>query len=247
LRGVARFHQSTRASIDDALRFFRQAIDLDPDYAAAFGMAAWCYVRRKGSRWANDPEQEVAEAAPLISRALALGRDDAVALSAAAYSLAYVVGDLEQGAALLDRAVAINANLATALSLCGWPKLWLGELDAAILLQARAMRLSPRDPQAFLMEAATAMAHFCAGRYDEASAWATKAFGSQPNFIMSLAASAASNAKGGRLDDARKTMTRIRELDPSLRASSLKDWTPFRDRGHFGSWVESLRSAGLPD
>jgi tetratricopeptide (TPR) repeat protein len=74
LRGMARFHQSTRASIDDALRSFRQAIRLDPDYAAAFGMASWCYVRRKGSRWAIDREQEITEATPLIRRALELGR-----------------------------------------------------------------------------------------------------------------------------------------------------------------------------
>jgi TolB-like protein/Tfp pilus assembly protein PilF len=246
LRGMARFHQSTRASISDALHLFRQAIKLDPDYAAAFGMAAWCYVRRKGSRWAIDREQEISEATPLIRRALELGRDDAVALSAAGYALAYVVGDLEQGAAFLDQAVATNGNLAAALSLCGWPKLWLGDLDAANKLQARAMRLSPRDPQAFLMEAATSMAHFCAGRYNEASAWAIRAFGHQPNFIMSMAALAASDAQGGRINNARKTMMRMRELDSTLRVSSLKDWTPFRQSEYSARWAKSLQSAGLP-
>jgi tetratricopeptide (TPR) repeat protein len=170
-----------------------------------------------------------------------------VALSAAGYALAYVISDLEQGAVFLDQAVAINGNLATALSPCGWPKLWLGDLDTANKLQARAMRLSPRDPQAFLMEAATAMAHFCAGRYDEASAWASRAFGHQPNFIMSMAALAASDARGGRLDDARKTMTRMSQLDPTLRVSSLKDWTPFRQSEYSARWADSLQNAGLPD
>ena len=141
LRGLASFHQSTKASISIALKLFRQASERDPDFAAAFGMAAWCHVRRKGSRWVTDPDLERPETRGLVWKALELARDDAVALSSAGYALSYVVGDMEQGAAFLDQAVDINPNLAAALTLCGWPKLWLGELDSAIELQARAMRL----------------------------------------------------------------------------------------------------------
>jgi TolB-like protein/tetratricopeptide (TPR) repeat protein len=247
LQGLASFHQTTKASISEALGLFHRAIGLDPGYAAAYGMAAWCHVRQKGSRWVTVPGPEVAEAARLVSKALELGRDDAVALSSAGYALAYVVGDLEQGAAFLDQAVAINPNLAAALSLCGWPKLWLGQLDKSIALQARAMRLSPRDPQIFLMEAATAFAHLCAGRYQQASAWAGKAFNNQPNFIMPLAASAASDAHAGRHEQAHKTMSRIRQLDPTLRISNLREWTPFQHAGHAAVWAAGLRKAGLPE
>jgi TolB-like protein len=247
LRGLASFHQTTKTSINEALRLFHRAISLDAGFAAAYGMAAWCHVRQKGSRWVTEPGPEVAETARLVNKAVELGRDDAVALSSAGYALAYVVGDLEQGAAFLDQAVVINPNLAAALSLCGWPKLWLGQLDKSIALQARAMRLSPRDPQIFLMEAATAFAHLCAGHYEQASAWAGKAYNNQPNFVMSLAASAASDAHAGRHEQANKTMSRIRDLDPTLRISSLKVWTPFRQPEHAAVWAEGLRRAGLPE
>jgi TolB-like protein len=247
LRGLASFHPSTKTSINEALRLFHCAIDLDPQFAAAYGMAAWCHVRRKGSRWATDPAQEAGEAARLVAKALEFGRDDAVALASAGYSLAYVLGDLHQGSAVLERAVAMNPNFAAALSLCGWPKVWLGQLAASIDLQARAMRLSPRDPQIFLMESATAFAHFCAGRYDEASAWATRAVNNQPNFIMSPAALAASDAHAGRTEEARKAMVRVRELDPTLRISSLAYWTPFQRPEHAATWADGLRKAGLPE
>jgi tetratricopeptide (TPR) repeat protein len=118
---------------------------------------------------------------------------------------------------------------------------------AAIDLQARAMRLSPRDPQVFLMESATAFAHMCAGRYDEASAWAARAFNNQPNFPMSPAALAASDAHAGRIEQARKTMAQLRKLDPSLRISHLAQWTPFRRPEHLAIWAEGLRRAGLPE
>jgi TolB-like protein/Tfp pilus assembly protein PilF len=247
LRGLARFHLSTKASIDEALQLFSRATELDPNFAAAFGMAAWCYVRRKGNRWAVDPQHEISAASHFVRRALELGRDDAVALCSSAYALAYVVGEMEQGAALLDQAIVVNPNLSWALTLCGWPKLWLGQLEEAIDRQARAMRLSPRDPQSFLMEAATSMAHFCAGRNDEASAWAARAFHNQPNFLMSMAALAATDEAVGRYEAARKNAALMLSLDPSLRLSAVSSWLPFRKPEHGAKWRDALGRAGVPD
>ena len=52
LRGMASYHRppfANRESTTEALRLFRRAIDLDPEFAAAYAMAAYCYVTRKGS------------------------------------------------------------------------------------------------------------------------------------------------------------------------------------------------------
>ena len=38
---------SDRQANTEALRLFLKAIELDPDFAAAYGMDAWCYVWRK--------------------------------------------------------------------------------------------------------------------------------------------------------------------------------------------------------
>jgi TolB-like protein/class 3 adenylate cyclase/Tfp pilus assembly protein PilF len=246
-RGMAGFHRNTEASITEAINLFYNAVDLDPDYAAAYGMAAWCYARRKTRRWTTDPEWETAETARLARKALELGQDDAVALSTAGYALAYVTGEVEQGAVCLDRAVELNPNLSIALGLSGWVKLWLGDLDKAIDLQAHAMRLTPRDPQSYWMESATALAHLCAGRYAEASVWAGRALSHQPNQLPSLAFSAASDAHLGRLEEARKTVARMRELEPSVRISDVRALGQFRRNEHFARFADGLRKAGLPE
>ena len=45
LRGLARFYQfADRQANDEALRLFNSAIELDPDFASAYGRAANCYV-----------------------------------------------------------------------------------------------------------------------------------------------------------------------------------------------------------
>jgi hypothetical protein len=51
---------------------------------------------------------------------------------------------------------------------------------------------------------------FYAGRYDEASSWAEKAFREQPNCVPAARIAAASNALVGRLEQAQKAMARLR-------------------------------------
>ena len=92
------------------------------------------------------PRQEVPEAARLARRAVDVGRDEAMALSLAGWVLAYVLGDLDDGADFVDRALGLNPNLAIAWGVSGWMKICFGEHNTAIEHAARAMRLSPLDP-----------------------------------------------------------------------------------------------------
>ena len=153
LRGIANVHQGSREAISAALPLFHQAIELDPEFASAYGMAAWCYFWRKVNGWMTDRAQEIAEGARLARRAVELGRDDAVALTRGGHALGHLTGDLDAGIALLDRAVVLNPNLAAAWFLGGFLRVWHGETDAAIEHFTRAMRLSPLDPEMYRMQA----------------------------------------------------------------------------------------------
>src|SRR5262245_28548438 len=133
-------------TIEEALSHFHRAIELDPSFAAAYGMAARCYVLRKAAHWTTDVDRDVAETTLLARRAVDLGRDDAVALCTAGFALADVVNELEDGDALIDRALTLNPNLAMAWTFSGWVKISLGKPDLAIERLAQAMRLSPYDP-----------------------------------------------------------------------------------------------------
>ena len=88
LRGMANLHQGTREAIDEALPLFYKAIELDPDFASAYAMAAWCHFWRKVNGWMTDRAQEIAEGARLARRAVELGKDDAVALTRGGHALA---------------------------------------------------------------------------------------------------------------------------------------------------------------
>lgn len=247
LRGMASFYQATPEAITDALALFSKAIELDPSYASAYGMAAWCHFWRKINGWTTDRPAEIAEGARLARLAIQLGRDDAVALTRGGHALAHFNADLDGGIALLDRALVLNPNLASAWFLGGFLRVWHGEPDGAIKYFAQAMRLSPLDPEMYRMQAGMAVAHLFAGRFDIASAWAEKAYRDLPSFLMAVSIIAASHALAGRSGEAERTMAHLRELDPTLRVSSLKDWLPIHRPEHLSLFSDGLRKAGLPE
>ena len=248
LRGLGRLYQfASRQANDEALRLFNSAIELDPDFAFAYGRAASCYVIAKFNGWISGTANEIAEATRLAQRAVELGKDDAFALAAGGHALVYVVRDLEVGAALIDRALVLNSNLAVAWLCGGWVKNWLGEPEAAIERFARAMRLSPLDPRVSGMRAGTAFAHFFLGRYDEAASWAAMALQDRPDFQAGLRIAAASNAMAGRPEQAHRAVARLRQLNPALRVSTLKDVLPYRRAEDLSRYEEGLRRAGLPE
>jgi tetratricopeptide (TPR) repeat protein len=142
----------------------------------------------------------------------------------------------------------LNSNSAAAWYCGGWMKNWLGEPEAAIERFARAMRLNPLDPRMSTMRIGTAHAHFFLGRYDEAASWAAMALQDNPDLQPGLRIDAASNAMAGRLEQAHKSVARLRLLNPTLRVSNLKDVLgPYRLAEDLSRYEEGLRQAGLPE
>ncbi len=246
LRGMAGVHRWTREANNDALRMFYRAIELDPNFAPAYGLAARCYSQRKASGWMVDRAKETAETVWLTRQAGQLGKDDAVVLCTAGIGLAYVVGDLDGGIAYLDRALELNPNLAWGWLYRGWMKVWAGEPEVGLEHVARALRLSPQDPQSFNMKTAIAMAHFFAGRDAEAWFWGEQAVREQPNFVNAMIVAAASAAMVGRMDEAGKALAQLLTMEPRLCPAEVKNLFPLRRPEDVDRLTEALCKAGLP-
>ena len=246
LRGIANQHRGDRESTAEALALFNKAVELDPNFASAHAMAAWCLFWFKVNGWLTDPA-EIDEGIRLARRALDLGRDDAVAMTRAGHVLGHLGKDLHSGIAWLDRALVLNPNLAAAWFLGGFLRTWVGEPDSAIRHFERAMRLSPLDPELYRMQGGMAAAHLFAGRHDEATEWAEKSFRDLPSFLLSTGVIAAGHALAGRMERARPAVEHLRGLDPSLRISTLGDWLPIHRQQDLAVLAEGLRLAGLPE
>jgi TolB-like protein len=247
LRGMENMYLRTREGVSEALRLFSRASELDPDFALAYAMAAYCYVLRQASGWMADRPREIAETARFAQRAVQLGSDDAGALSRAGHALAYVVHDFDAGATFIDRALALNPNLATAWSSSGWLKVWTGEPDAAIKHFEHFKRFSPFDHLMPMAQSGGAFAHFFGGRYDEAASLADQVLQEAPDLHQALRISVAAHALAGRIERAQKTLARLRRNDPALRVSNLAELTPLQRPEDMTRYAEGMRKAGLPE
>jgi hypothetical protein len=246
LRALASLYRWTRDGVDEAIGRFRRATELDPGFAAAYGLAARCYAWRMANGWTDDAAREVAETARLARKAVELG-DDAVALSAAGFATARVLGDLRARADLVDRALALNPNLAPAWLYGGWVRVWLGEPEPAIEMFDMATRLSPVDPQSFSAATGVASAHFFAGRLEHAARWADKVLASQLRSAYAVWIAAASHALAGQAHEAQRAMALMREADSGLRIGDLRNRYPLRRPEDHARLVEGLRRAGVPE
>ncbi len=222
LRGLAKLRLWRTKEVNGAaLQLFLNAIELDPGLACAYGMAAWCYTQRKARGWMIEREHESAEAIRLARTAVHLGANDPVALCMGGYALAFVAHEFDDAVTFMDRGLAINPNFAQGWRLSAWLMVWRGQPDLALEHAAHAMRLSPLDRSMYAMHGAMAYAHFLAGRYDLASSFAEKSMRENPNFLLAIRISAASNALAGRLEPARKAMARALECVQSQRFGAI--------------------------
>jgi TolB-like protein len=247
LRGLAGLHQWSRAGNDEALKHLYRAIELDPGFAAAYGIAARVYVQRNSGGWIDDPDGEFAEAERLARRAVDLGPDDAIALSGAGFALADMCEDPRGGAACVDKALALNPSLASAWLYSAWIRASMGEAPVALEHIARARRLSPHDPQSFSTHAAESLAYFIAGQYTEAFACAEASLQVKPDYLLALCLAAASAAHSGMQTEAGKMIPRALRLNPRLRISNILKIQPFHRRGDAAEWINGLHKAGLPE
>ncbi len=247
LRGMARIYDGTRDANIDALQNFERATEIDPNFASAFGMCAYCYVWRKANGWLADKDRAIAETERLARTAARLGSDDAVALAQAGFALAFVVGELDDGMALIDRALALNPNLAAAWRFSGFVKVFLGQPDQAIEPLERALRLSPLDPLIFIVQMGFIFAHFFAGRYDEALANAKKTVAHNPNYLTAIVMAAVSAALAGREDDMTKAVGQLLKLDPACKMSNFKNMWPLRRVEDLAAFEKGLLLTKLPE
>ena len=245
MRGLASFYRGSRRSLIDALQFFDRAIELDPDFALPYAMAAWCYVIRNNNGWL--PDNEVERLTLRARQAGRLGQDDPIALGVSGCFLAQVEGKLGAGAAVLDRALMLGPNLAAVWHISGWVRLYLGEAKMAIEHMERALRLNPLDPLHYAAQNGLAAAYFLAGQYDAAACSADRALQEQPNYSAALRMAAASYALAGQIPKAQSYMARMLRIDPGLRVSKLKGIVPFRGSVDAARYMDGLRQAGLAE
>ena len=247
LRALAQSYRFTEEGFGGAVVLAREALAIDPSYAPAAALVGWCHMFQRVQGWGALSDGDIAEAIRLARRALETARDDPEVMWQAAYPLFYFTGETALAEAVLDRALTLNPNAATAWICKGNINALRNQPGAAIEALDRAQRLSPFDPLGYVNAWGFAIAHIAAGRFEQAIKSANRALHDQPRFIVAIRAKIVANAHLGHLDEARAELARMLALYPGLtiatfRASAASFAPEFVER-----YVTGLRLAGLPE
>jgi len=202
----------------NALPQLQRALMLEPTYALAHGLAAMGYHNR--FLRAGLKEEDRAASVRHARLAIENGRDDALALTFAGFSLGMDAHDRPAAFAAFEAALALSPSTALAWILGSVVAGWAGDAERAIDWSERGIRLSPFDPWAFAAYDAQALGHFRRDRYAEAASAAYKSNLANPAHSITWVQLTASLAALGRLDEARTAAACVLELQPNFRINS---------------------------
>jgi adenylate cyclase len=243
LRAMPHYYSLTREGLAEALRLCYRALELDPRYGFAAGLAGGCQSLTIALGYAVDLKSEAEEAKRLHRLSLSIDENDPDTLASVGWSMA-LSGDFETATEMVDCAVALNPNSAFAWNLRGWTYRYAGLDEEAIRSFERTIRLSPLDPLLYTTFAGIGIALIGLRRFDEAVEAAKKALRKNPSFTPSYRCLAAALAHLGREAEAREAVARHLELEPNFRIANF--WAP-GVKSHAQLFIEGMRKAGLPE
>ena len=177
----------------------------------------------------------------------AISASQAAFTSSCGVALIQGAKDYDFGMAAVRAAVDINPNSVRVNICAAVANLHCGSLDLALVQSQRALRLSPRDPDAYIPLCATAMIHILRGEHGQALEWATRSVTINPNFDPVYWMLAAANAHLGRMDKARAALAELNRRTPSATIASIRSGQPAFDPSRLAPILEGLRLAGLPE
>jgi tetratricopeptide (TPR) repeat protein len=198
-----------------ALPLLTRALALDPSYALAHGLAAMAHHNR--FLRAGLKEEDRLASVRHARLALEHGRDDALALTFAGFSLGMDAHDRPAAFAAFEAALALSPSTALGFILGSVVHSWAAEAEPAISWGERAIRLSPFDPWAFAAFGSQALGHFLLGRPHEAARAAYRAVQSNPGHSINYVILIGPLVGLARLDEAKAAAARVLELQPTFR------------------------------
>ena len=250
-QGWARWNRGVAPdNLAEARRIFDRALALDASNVWGLVGSAWVDSALALSFLADDRAARFAAAEAAAIKALTLAPENALAHLALG-AVQTFTDRAAQGVRQCERALALDRNLAGAHATIGNGKIQLGQAEETEEHIREALRLSPRDPNAYMWCFIVGSAKVRLGREEEAVAWLRRSVEANRSFPGSHFVLAAALARLGRLAEARSEARTGLALNPTFTiarfpAGASSDDGP-ADLAGYERIIDGLRKAGVPE
>ena len=246
LTAIQGIYRPDKARFLAARELLVDAIELDPEYAAAHAWLAYWSIMAVGQGWSDDPARDSMMAGSAAESAIVLDPLDARGVSIAGHVKAYLQHDVEAGLALHQRAISINPNLPIAWTLSSCARIYLGEHSTAVEEAMTAIALSPSDPHVFFAEHAAMIAQMFLGNLEAAEILAASVLERKPGHASALKVRIATLGLMNRTQDALEYLRQLRLVTPNITITDILSRPPLRPRD-VDIYRMGLQLGGVPD
>ncbi len=247
MRGFWHFFKVSKEDNAKARAFFERAIELDPSLARAWAGLSYTHDLDLNNQWTADSARSLEEQERSARTCVALDSESAEC-SVALSQLFGARGQTGEQIAALERAVELDPSFTAARGLLGIRLASMGRPEEAIAHVEKALRLDPRSPLKAEWLTFMSVAHFAAGRYEDAVDWSKQSVRVNPNNAFAHGALAASYAQLGRIDEARAALAEVLRVEPDLTLGKVRDrLSPTVDPDPLERFLDGFRKAGLPE
>ncbi|MCH8882473.1 MAG: hypothetical protein IIA41_03125 [SAR324 cluster bacterium] len=239
LRGLSERRKFSKEAIFRARELFQQALELDPEFAAAMTFIGITYHMDAVGFWYESPEDSWDEALRWADRALAVDERFATAHSLAGMVRLFrgehdlAISSLEKGASLEPTG---RSFMYLAGGLC-----CVGRAEEGLDLARKAMESEPFPAPWFYTELGSA--YRCLGRLDEAIETLRDAVTRAP-YIMNHIHLALAFAATGRLEEAQTHATEVLRIGPHFSRDLF--FNMFKNPDERARLIALAKEAGLP-
>ncbi|HEY6518894.1 MAG TPA: adenylate/guanylate cyclase domain-containing protein [Roseiarcus sp.] len=211
----------TFENLTKARSFFHRALALDPANVDALAGISQVEANFAISLSTDDKAARFAAAEVAATKALSLAPDHALAHVCMGMVLGFT-NRAAPGIAEYERALALDRNMAGAHALIGQNKLFIGLAEQTESHVLEALRLSPRDPWAYIWLLTAGFAACLLGRNEEAASWFRRSIEANRNFALCRFIHATVLTNAGRTDEARSELAAGLALDPGFTIANFQ-------------------------
>ena len=242
LQATEQHYLFTREAGVRARQLCEEAIALDPQYAAAYGLLSVALLAEVRHRWTRSPPETMRQALEMAQKALAL--DPTTLIGQLAMGQIHMLKrEHDEAIAWGERAVSTYPNADNAHAFLAWFLTMAGRPEEAVPLLKKAIRRNPMPPGWYFV--ILGASYRLIGRFDEAISELKKAVAYSPNELMAHVTLAGAYAEAGRLEEARAEAAEVLRISPTFSIENQARVTPYKNQDHSNRLVEALRKAGL--
>ena len=243
LKGRANFYLYTPEDFLEAIKCFEEAIEIDPNFANAYGYLSYCHIYGWYHKWPGF-DDTLDRANQLAEKGVALDGTSAIALARLGFIQTFLYR-YDQAIANMEKAIALAPHNADVTATFGQVLNYWGDPERGLQMMERAFNIDTIAPANW--EFQVGLSHLLLRQVDEALARFNRAIERAPKYITTYVYLPWALVELGRLDDASDAIEKLREIAPHFTLKYVARTSPFRideDRNRF---LDCLRKAGMQE